>query len=255
MIRRRIAIGLTVLFVFGLALVLPRQSLARPFFTAWVVGECVTYNDITYNMTASTGINWLVSDVEWVFNPTPAQLATVDDPSGKIRYFLVPPGTYDVSAKTQANFPSIIAPDCAPPPKGLTWKLVSTNSPTGTVRVGCGAECDPYLGDVECTEALPLLCIKKAGTGFPLPRPTSVSNSSFYNRWSGGIIGTTSPTVPPKKLSEASALCVKEFGTDWRVAEFHDGWGWYFQAYGGVSDPSKRFWININDQPGATCWH
>jgi len=38
------------------------------------------------------------------------------------------------------------------------------------------------------------------------------------------------------------------------VAEHHDGWGWHFQAYGGVGDPSKPFWADINDQPAATCW-
>jgi hypothetical protein len=138
---------------------------------------------------------------------------------------------------------------------GLTWQLMATNSPTGTIRVGCGIGCDARYGDTPCTAALPLLCIKKTGVGFPLPRPASVNDTSPYNRWSGGVVGTTSSTVPPTTLVGANTLCAKEFGADWRVAEFHDGWGWYFQAYGGVGDPTKRFWVHINDQPGATCWH
>ncbi len=138
--------------------------------------------------------------------------------------------------------------------KGLTWRLAATNPTTGTIRVGCANGCDAYQGDTLCTEALPILCIKKAGTGFPLARPASVIEGSVYNIWSGGIVGTTRALVPPSKLGAADALCVGEFGAGWRVAEFHDGWGWYFQAYGGVGDPAQRFWVDINDQPGATCW-
>jgi len=153
-------------------------------------------------------------------------------------------------AASSANYPFTV-PLCR---NGLTWQLISTNSPTGTIRVGCGTGCDAQYGDTPCTAALPLLCIKKSGAGFPLPRPASVNDTSLYNRWSGGIVGTTNSTVPPTTLAGANALCVLEFGADWRVAEFHDGWGWYFQAYGGVGDPTKRFWVHINDQPGATCW-
>lgn len=139
--------------------------------------------------------------------------------------------------------------------KGLTWKLLATNSTTGTVTVGCYNGCDAYKGDTSCKTALPILCIKKSGPGFPLPVPMSVPNSDRYNKWSGGVVGTTAPTVPPATLAAADALCVKEFGTGWRVAEFHDGWGWHFQAYGGVGNPAQNFWIHINDQPGARCWN
>lgn len=138
--------------------------------------------------------------------------------------------------------------------KGMTWKMLGTNAPTGTIKVGCDS-CDGYKGDTACTTALPILCIKKTGAGFPLPLPPSVDNSNQYYRWSGGIIGTTAATVPPPTLAAVNALCAQTFGADWRVAEHHDGWGWHFQAYGGVGDPAKRFWVHINDQPGATCWH
>jgi hypothetical protein len=140
-------------------------------------------------------------------------------------------------------------------PKGLTWKLLATNSTTGTIDVGCATGCDAYHGDTSCAQALPILCIKKTGPGFPLQAPVSVDNSNQYHKWSGGVVGTTKATVPPSKLSGADALCVKEFGPGWRTAEFHDGWGWHFQAFGGVGNPAQNFWIDINDQPGATCWH
>lgn len=138
--------------------------------------------------------------------------------------------------------------------KGLTWKWLSKNATTGTVDVGCWSGCDAYHGDTPCTKALPLLCIKKSGPGFPLPVPTSVDNSNQYHKWSGGVIGTTKPTVPPPTRAAANALCVQEFGPGFRVAEHHDGWGWHFQAYGGVGNQAQNFWVDINDQPGATCW-
>jgi hypothetical protein len=103
-----------------------------------------------------------------------------------------------------------------------------------------------------------VLCFKPE----QLPVPTNVDNTSQYHKWSGGIVATT-PAVPGSNFSTiaaANAYCVSQFdpgnmSSTWRVAEFHDGWGWYFQAYGGVGQPSKRFWVHINDQPAATCWH
>ena len=140
-------------------------------------------------------------------------------------------------------------------PNGLTWKLLSTNPVSGTIGVGCGTGCNAYQGDTPCTTALPILCIKKSGPGFPLPVPSRVDNSNQYHKWTGGVVGTTAATVPPATLAAANALCAQAFGADWRVAEFHDGWGWHFQAFGGVGNPAQSFWIHINDQPGATCWH
>jgi hypothetical protein len=150
--------------------------------------------------------------------------------------------------------PCAVEADSLANSKGLTWKLHGTNSPTGTIHVGC-ASCDAYQGDTPCGTALPLLCIKKSGAGFPLPPPASVNDTDRYNRWAGGVVGTTNAMVPPTTLAAADAECAKAFGAGWRVAEFHDGWAWNFHAYGGVGNPAARFWIHINDQPGATCWH
>src|SRR5437763_1873489 len=72
--------------------------------------------------------------------------------------------------------------------KGMTWKFLGTNSPTGTIRVGC-VNCGASQGDTPCTTELPILCIKKDGPGFPLPRPASVNDSDQYYKWSGGVVG------------------------------------------------------------------
>jgi hypothetical protein len=166
-------------------------------------------------------------------------------------------------ALTQAELQSIVdagnAGKCMP--KGMTWQVGAVNTTNGTITVGCGSTganpCNPTLGDQLCTASLPLLCIfKPAPSGFP--KPASVNNTNIYNRWSGGIVGATSPVAASSflgSLASANAKCVQEFGTGWRVAEFHDGWGWNFQAYGNVGTPSSQFWVHINGQPNGRCWN
>jgi hypothetical protein len=151
---------------------------------------------------------------------------------------------------------------CSQSQKGMTWVHTASNAQTGTITVGCSG-CDPYHGDTVCTQQLPLLCIYKPAPLFPLP--TGVSNANPYNLWSGGVVATTQP-VPGNTFAhisatpgtDANSYCQAQFGPGWRVAEFHDGWGWNFQAYGGTVSaptvPSTRFWVHINDQPAANCW-
>jgi hypothetical protein len=162
-------------------------------------------------------------------------------------------GILVVAAAVLGSIPATADPNG----KGMTWTKGSSNAVNGTVTVGCGngpTRCDAYKGDTPCTTRLPLLCF------LPLkaPQPTSIV-SSPTNQWSGGLVGTTPPYQGNsfKTLQDANNACIKEFNDkSWRVAEFHDGWGWNFQAYGnvGTSKPN-RFWVHINDQtPAATCW-
>lgn len=233
-------------------------------YVANVVAQCGTFGAFNYNVVASVTTKTLAA-LRYEFTPA-TQTAYVDDAQGRTRYFQVAPGTYTVDVVNNANalvgVYSVTASSCSPPPPppppggmGMTWSLRLTNQTTGTVLVGCGNTCNAYQGDVDCTTSLPILCILKAGPGFPLPLPASVNNNDIYDQWAGGIVGTTKATVPPATLAGANELCAAEFGANWRVAEFHDGWGWNLQAYGGVGDPATRFWVHIDDQPGATCWH
>jgi hypothetical protein len=146
--------------------------------------------------------------------------------------------------------------------KGMTWLHAVSNAQTGTITVGC-SNCDAYHGDTACTQQLPLLCIYKPTPPFPLP--PGVSNADQYSRWSGSVVATTAPIagntfahISAPVPGSANAYCATQFGAGWRVAEFHDGWGWNFQAYGSTVSapnvPSTRFWVHINDQPAANCW-
>jgi hypothetical protein len=223
-----------------------------------VVAHCGTFAGFTYNLVASvTAKKWKLSELDYEFDPA-VQSTHLDDPRGKTRYFWVPPGIYIVDVVDSANDVEgayfVSASSCTSAGMGMTWSLLASNPTTGTILVGCGNSCDAYQGDTACTTALPILCILKSGPGFPLPVPESVDNTDIYDQWSGGIVGTTQAALPPSTLASANDLCVTEFGPNWRVAEFHDGWGWNFQAYGGVGNPAARFWVHVDDQSGATCW-
>jgi hypothetical protein len=150
-----------------------------------------------------------------------------------------------------------------PPQKGMTWVHSASNAQNGTITVGCGptsAPCNAYQGDTVCTEKLPLLCIYKNPSAFPVP--VGVINSDQYNKWAFGVVATTSPVAwlpgQQQHLADADKVCQAQFGPNWHPAEFHDGWGWHFQAYGGTVSaptvPSTRFWVYINDQAAANCW-
>jgi hypothetical protein len=146
---------------------------------------------------------------------------------------------------------------CSQSQNGMTWTHSMSNSQSGTITVGCNG-CDPYQGDTPCTQQMPLLCVYKPTPAFPLP--VSVNNSDQYNLWAGGVIATSQPVAGSAfaNTAAANAYCIGQFGANWRVAEFHDGWGWNFQAYGGTVSapavPSTRFWVYINDQSAANCW-
>jgi len=159
-------------------------------------------------------------------------------------------------------------PNCASGGKGMTWFHSTSDAQNGTITVGCGSGpggCDAYNGDTACNQLRPVLCIYKPSPPSP---PFSAPTSGTYPYWSGGVVATT-PPVPGNQFpnisadptgthKDANSYCAKQFGPGWRVAEFHDGGGWNFQAYGGTVSaptvPSTRFWVHINDQQNANCW-
>ena len=142
--------------------------------------------------------------------------------------------------------------------KGMTWGLRDPQPEpvNGVVHLGCndkfGNKCEPYKGDTMCKTKLPILCINPMG----LQKPQNLSESR-WDKWTGGIVGTTNPMAAPDKLSVANGACVAEFGKGWRVAQHHDvaagRSGWMFSAYGNVGTKGKRFWTDINDQPNGVC--
>jgi hypothetical protein len=145
--------------------------------------------------------------------------------------------------------------------KGLTWGVQPSKQAGKLVNLGChglpatkgvgrSPSCDPYVGDTSCAKRRPVLCINKSN---PIPAPQGLA-VDHYNQWSGGEVRLTHAIegYALNSLQSANALCAEYYGKDWRMAEFHDGWGWGFWAKGKISK-SERFWVHINDQPG-NCW-
>lgn len=166
----------------------------------------------------------------------------------------------DVYVQDDHSVDYIAASVCTgPKKKGMTWgiRAPKPESVNGVAHVGCndmnGGKCDPYQGDTTCTTSLPILCINP----MKLQKPAHLTESK-WDKWSGGVIGTTNPIAAPSTLAQANMECVKEFGKGWRVAEHHDAYpgssGWMFSAYGNVGTKGKRFWTDIKNQPNGVCW-
>ena len=152
---------------------------------------------------------------------------------------------------------TVTAPTCLGVARGMTWGRYGDSDPAnGIVRVGCqppGFSCDAYYGDTACTDALPVMC--KAPVD-PTPPPSVTPPNDQY--WSGNAVDFTPPVAPATagltSLAAVNAYCAATFGVGWEVAEFHDGSGWNFLAYEVTPMPQSRVWLDINDQPSATCW-
>ncbi|MFG3685497.1 S8 family peptidase [Micromonospora sp. NPDC047740] len=131
---------------------------------------------------------------------------------------------------------------------GMTWARLTQRS-DGVVQVGRDATTNAYTGDTPATASLPVLCIRIDGR----PAPAGIPTTGF-GRWAGGAVAVT-PAIPGAQLTSlaaADAICAAQFGSGWRMAEFHDGGGWSLWASGNL--PAGRFWTSINDQP-ANPWN
>lgn len=155
---------------------------------------------------------------------------------------------------------TLTAPSCDPDSgMGMTWGTYRVDPITGVLQVGCQpanatGDCDAYHGDTSCSTELPVLCKRVLG----LPQPATFTwPPDATHVWSGNVVATTPPIAPATAglttRAAVNAYCAAEFGPGWEVAEHHDGWGWNFTAYGNVGT-APRFWVDIDDQPDATCW-
>jgi hypothetical protein len=183
----------------------------------------------------------------------------VRDPSGD--------GIVDIVISDDTSVDFMAMATCSPPAAGTGmafWHLPLLTAPgelSGAVRATCYAPprdepfCDPFVGDTPCDTALPLACYRAGDASFPasLSGTPSEQNARF---WIGGELRLTTPLPADRfdSIEEANAFCRAEFGEDWRVADFHlSGRGFDIQAI-GPSQYQGRVWLDIRDQPYATCW-
>lgn len=161
--------------------------------------------------------------------------------------------------------------------KAMTWVLEDKkeegNRLYGLFGVGNDNRGNPYTGDTETSNLLPILCISKEN----LPKPNFITQNitpggALRASWSGAKALITEPIqgVKINSRAEGDRLCQlsakKQLGinsnySNYVMAEFHDGdqsgWaGWSFwvdmtdvykNTY-GFDFITSKYWVAINDQ-------
>jgi hypothetical protein len=116
--------------------------------------------------------------------------------------------------------------------------------------------CDPHVGDTSCQISLPLLCFAEQRLSAPTELSTAPDGLGT-RRWSGGQVAASAPVRGDRfsTIDDADRYCARQFGPEWRVADFHlGGRGFGFAAKLRGDGFSGRYWVDIRDQPYATCW-
>lgn len=151
---------------------------------------------------------------------------------------------------------------CEEPPRGKGLTLARALYPKARLHnvtamscriVGDGDRiCDPYVGDTPCSTPLPLACLKPGDA----PKPRVVQGTTAYVSWSGGTVAFTEPVRGDRfrTIAQADQYCAARFGPVWRTAAYHDGVREGISAFSGPGPQPPRAWIDIADQPYATCW-
>ena len=148
---------------------------------------------------------------------------------------------------------------------GLTFAVVNNPSlATDTVSLSCQGEpaqvdrpfkdaCNPYEGDTSCRTVLPILCANAGELDAP-----AGADPSHYQGWVHGSLGATEPVMEAvlESAAAASAVCEKELGPGWRMAEFVEGsGGWGMQGQRGLGlTGNNRYWVHAQGK-NANCWN
>lgn len=151
---------------------------------------------------------------------------------------------------------------CEEPPRGKGLTMAPAIYPKARIRnltvMACRVVgdddhiCNPYVGDTPCSTPLPLACLRPGDR----PRPMAAQDTFAQTSWSGGTLAFTEPVRGDRfrTIREADRHCAGRFGADWRVAAMHDGVREGIAAYSRPGPQASRAWIDIADQPYATCW-
>jgi hypothetical protein len=200
----------------------------------------------------SGDLHWVeLADLPMRSGGTVLDLVTAPHASGIIDIQVVDDSSVDFMAIAYCRLPS----------RRMGVTMATVQSPKGLASFHCrpdiedDRDCNPFVGDEPCGNALPLLCFHD----LQAPAPVDAVRFSALTRrsWSGGEVAATSPVRASRfaTISNADRFCSTSFGKGWRVAEWHaGGWGYGFAAKTNRSSFSGRYWVDIRGSPYGTCW-
>jgi hypothetical protein len=150
---------------------------------------------------------------------------------------------------------------CQEPPRGKGLTVTTAADPPGAnlMALSCRFNkdeshiCDPHAGDTPCDSTLPVVCLRQEGRG--VPAALERNHSRWY--WTGGSLALTEPVPASRfaRIGDVDRFCASRFGSDWRAASLHDsGNPGGVTGFGDPRTSVGRAWIDILDQPYATCW-
>jgi len=190
--------------------------------------------------------------------------------SGCTRKAAIEPAQAVVDAPLLTPPPTVVVTATPPSPDrfGLTFGRANVqNDPNNLIYSACAGDvrdmqnarngqCNPVQGDTSCRTALSVLCVEK----------TAVVESTVEggaSDWVGGRLAMTQPVAGfvLQSYEHASALCAKELGEGWRMAEIHDAPNSEPSHIGllglkgaaRMNFPHGRHWV-ANKSEKANCW-
>lgn len=132
--------------------------------------------------------------------------------------------------------------------KGMTWRVLKQKG--NVVQVGADQGTNPKQGDTSAQAELPILCLNTTQKNI---KPASLKKTTNWTqgelRLTPAVDGTTIDS-----LETANQICISEFGTGWRMAQFQEGKNQgQYHAQGKLNNQT-RFWVNIPGQK-ANLWN
>jgi hypothetical protein len=128
---------------------------------------------------------------------------------------------------------------------GTTWIL--DHGRDGIMRAGADSKTNASEGDTSCAKMLPVLCLLRTGA----PGPNQPMELIDEGGWARGELRASKPVRGDELLSwkAADAICARDAGPGFRVAESHDGLerGGHMWTHGWMKPGPQRYWVAVDD--------
>ncbi|MDQ0463556.1 hypothetical protein QO010_001327 [Caulobacter ginsengisoli] len=170
-------------------------------------------------------------------------------------------GWIDVQTTDDTSVDFMGAAFCVGPPriKGATFIPDPRPRKGDMVLLGCTIQrndryvCEPFEGDTACEVSLPVACIRPDQE----PWPRAFAGGGAPSDWTGGRLAAA-PATPASRfrtIADADRYCAANLGKDWRVLGVQDAmFSMTAIGRGRAADFEPRAWVDVADQPHATCW-